>query len=134
MVVFIFTGFDFAWGSLNKGVSINDTCITIKSNELPIINRSRLDDSLQAEFLAMFECAELGNFVLSVDQDAHTVGLKTWINIQVLAPVEHTLEMPLFDEMSLDVDCLQQNWVVSEIFNLIFELFVLFDAVGDIDV
>ena len=82
----------------------------------------------------MLECAELGDFILGIYEDAHSVGLKTWVNIKVLSPVEHTLEVPLFDEMRLDVNGLQDDRVISKILYLIFELFVLFDTVRNIDV
>ena len=82
----------------------------------------------------MLVSTKLDNLVFDVHEDAHSVWLKSTVNIQMLAPEEHTLEVTFFDQICLGVDGLQDELVVREVFELIIKLPVLLEAVCDVSV
>lgn len=130
----IFSCLNFTGGSLNESVTIYGSTNAIERGELPFFNRSRLDNSLKTIFFAVFECTKLHNFVFDIDEDAHSVRLKAFVDVQVLTPEEHSLEVAVLDEKCFGINRLQYELIISEVLNLVIELSILFEAVSDISV
>ena len=132
MVLDVHSDFHPAVRPLDKGRPFERPVLARELSELPLVDRRRLDESLQANFLALDEGPDLEDPLLQVDKDAQSMGQEHLLVLEVLAPEVEALVVADRHLVVFDVLGDLYQVVVQELLEVERDLLVLLRAVLDV--